>query len=57
MQVTLTIDYAMWILTLLGKTTERIDLVEKQFSGTISVVSVPGNTTFTISIPCEEMTV
>lgn len=33
------------------------DLVEKQFSGTISVVSVPGNTTFTISIPCEEMTV
>ena len=25
MQVTLTIDYAMWILTLLGKTTERIN--------------------------------
>ena len=33
------------------------DLVENQFSGTISVVSAPGNTTFTISIPCKEMTV
>lgn len=32
------------------------DLVETQFSGTISVTSVPGNTTFVISIPCGEMT-
>lgn len=31
------------------------DLVETQFSGTISLSSMPGNTTFAISIPCEAM--
>lgn len=33
------------------------DLVENEFSGEISVVSQPGSTTFTISIPCEKLAV